>query len=695
MNVINYNPFNFTDANIISGSVDMANALMFDSLNPDELTVEVLCHETGNAKLLTNTLEWYHTVNNEGYIVAEGDIRNFTYGDPIWYYNDDVLIGKFYIRSVDRLSVDHFRLSAYSLVGVLSAVQHLGGIYEGDTAGSIIADLLSGYTYTVEPDVAAVEVYGWLPVASVRDNLQQVLFAVGASLYKDANGNPLIKFIDTSVTVSVPDDRIFIGGQLSYRTPATAVTVTEHAFYESAYDVEVSLFDNTDGSGYANNKLILFEEPCHDLKWDGSTIPVGWSNGANYCYVTGTGVLTGKKYTHTTRQITSNTGRNGEAKESKVEKAYLVSVANSANVAARVAEYEGTAEEVACGIVLSTDDVKPGTLISFNDPYGEATSGFISQMKVTMSGKSKGDCTIIKNYIPSDFGNNYENVAEVTVNGGTWTVPPGVDRIRIVLIGGGQAGQNGETGQNGIGGSVRGGAGGSAGMGGTGGDIFVDDIDNPSGTFTVTIGAGGTPGTGSLAFGNGGGDTTAVNGGTTYSSANGSPITGGFKEILNSKNYGAKGISGLAGSAGGKGGFGGYGESGYGFTYEGTTWTGGSGGRGGTNQWGDWSGGGGGGAAYGANGLDGKKGHKGSEGGVSNYYNGGGAGGAGGAALPLPIVSLPGAGGAGGNGGGGGGGGGYWSDSDKTPSDGVASGGSGGAYSNGCNGGDGIALFYY
>lgn len=689
-NVIDYNPFTFTDADIVSGSVAMANAMMFDSLNPDELTVEVICTETGNAKLLTNTLAWYHTVNNEGYIVVQGDIRNFTYGDPLLYYYDNVLQGKYYIRSVERLSVDHFRLSAYSLVGVLASVQHLGGIYDGDTAGDIIDDLLDGYTYTVDQDVADVELYGWLPVASVRDNLQQVLFAVGASLYKDSNGDPHIKFIDTSTTIPISDDRIFIGGKLSYRTPATQVTVTEHAFYESTYDVQVSLFDNTDGSGYANNKLILFEEPCHTLVANGLTIN---SSGANYAYITGTGTLTGKKYTHTTRQVVFNTGRTGEPKESKVEHAYLVSVTNSANVAARVSEYEATAEEVACGIILSNDNVKPGSLISFNDPYGEASTGFISTMKVTMSGKSKGDCTIIKGYVPSDFGNNYENVDIVTTSG-TWTVPAGVDRIRIVLIGGGQAGQNGATGQNGISHSVMGGAGGAGGQGGSGGDVFVDDIDNPSGTFTVTIGSGGTPGSGSLAYGNGGGNTTAVNGGTTYSSANGAPMASGYKDVLTSNVYGSKGGAGLAGAAGGKGGMGDYGYAGSDLTYGGTTWTGGSGGRGGTNQWGDWSGGGGGGAAYGGNGYNGHNGHKGSDSG-SNYYNGGGAGGNGGNAISLPIVSSYGCGGTGGCGGGGGGGGGYWSDSDKTPSDGVAGGGTGGAYSNGCNGGDGIALFYY
>ena len=200
MNLINYSPYTFDDSSIISGSLAMQNALCFDSLVPDELTVEVISNATGRRKLLTVYSEWYHTVDNRGYVVAVDDLRKFTYGDPVLYYYDDVLQGKFYIRSVERLSVDRFKLSAFSAVGLWASVTHLGGIYTGETAGTVIADLLSGYSYSIESDVAAVPLYGYLPIASIRDNLQQVLFALGASLMKDASGNPHIAFLTNNTT---------------------------------------------------------------------------------------------------------------------------------------------------------------------------------------------------------------------------------------------------------------------------------------------------------------------------------------------------------------------------------------------------------------------------------------------------------------------------------------------------------------
>lgn len=684
MNRINYNRNDYDDSKIVSGNVEMEQSLRYDTLVPDELTVDVVSDYLGDRKLLTSDLAWYHTVDNEGYIVAVGDIRQFTYGTPLTYYYDGVLQGKYYTHNVQRLSVDRFRLSAYSAVGLWASIQHLGGLYDNVTVGEIIADLLDGFDYTIEQDIADVACYGWLPIASIRDNLQQVLFAVGGSLLKDANGDPHIQYLDTSTSIAVGDDRIFIGGQVSYRTPATTVAVTEHAFYETAYDLEIMLFDNTDGSGAALNKIVTFDEPCHNLTASGLTIV---ESGANYAIVTGVGTLTGKKYTHTTRQVNISTGRSGEAKEAKVENAYLVSAANSANVASRVANYEATAEEVACGIVMSDDNVKPGKLVTFNDPYGEASSGIISKMNITMSGKSKADCTIIKGYTPTDFGNNYENV-DVVSTSGTWSVPAGVDRIRIVLIGGGQAGRAGQNGNSGSNG--KGGAGGSGGAGGNGGSIWLTDINNPSGSYTVTIGTGGAS---AGAYGNA---TTAVQGATTYSSANGAPSPTGYRELLTNVIYAVKGTNGANGERGGNGGtsshLSGYRGSDFNTTYRGGTP--GSGYTGGVVS-GYACGGGGGGACYGQWGDSGEDGTPaGTQGATANY---GGEGGEGGDASNYPSADVTyGSGGQGGNGGGGGGGGGYYkSVFSGTTYSGYATDGRGGHGSNGNAGGQGVALFYY
>ena len=671
MNVIDYSPYNFDDSSIVSGSVAMSNALMFDTLNPDELEVEVVSNDTGKRKLLTVDREWYTTVDNRGYVLMTNDLRQFTYGDPVLYYYDGVLQGKYYIRSVDRLSVDHFKLSAFSAVGMWASIQHFGGIYDGDTAGSVIADLLTGFTYTIDPDVAAVPLYGYLPIASVRDNLQQVLFAIGASLMKNSSGNPHFKFLQGVPTIPVSDERIYIGGKLNYKTPATSIRVTEHSYYISSYDVEVSLFDNTDGSGTADNKLVTFDEPCHNLVATGLTLG---ANGANYAYVTGTGTLTGKKYTHTQKIFSVPTGASGEPSEAKIEKATLVSPVNSANVAARVSDYKGTAEEVACGIVMDTDDIKPASLITFTDPYGDATQGFVATMNITMSGKSKADCTIVKNYVPSHFGNNFTSFQLFTTNG-TYTATKN-GTIRIVLCQGGKGGDGGFSGSRGDCGEA--GVGGSSGNGGSAGKVFVTDINVTVGqTFAYTIGTGGSAGVGGYWDYNATPYSqvppTAGSEGThstfgIYSSVGGAVPTNGYLNILSGLVYAENGEDGIDGANGG-----GAGQRGNDVTYGGTTWTGGNF----APAKGSLSASGGGGAAYGANGIDAS---------TSSSYN---TGGRGANALMRTVSANLGCGGVGGNGGGGAGAGGF----DRSICWGSAI-GFGGDGSNGNNGGNGFIIVF-
>lgn len=656
MNVIDYAPYNFDDSSIIRGSVAMSNALMFDTLNPDELEVEVVSNDTGMRKLLTVDKDWYTTVDNRGYVVMTSDIRQFTYGDPVLYYYDDVLQGKYYIRSVDRLSVDHFKLSAFSAVGMWTSIQHFGGIYDGDTTGSVIADLLTGFSYTIDPDVAAVPLYGYLPIASVRDNLQQVLFAIGASLMKNSSGNPHFMFLQNVPTIPVGDDRIFIGGKLNYKTPATSIRVTEHSYYISSYDIEVSLFDNTDGSGTADNKLVTFDEPCHNLVATGLTLG---ANGANYAYVTGTGTLTGKKYTHTQKIFSVPTGASGEPSEAKIEKATLVSPVNSANVAARVSDYKGTAEEVSCGIVMDTDDIKPASLISFNDPYGEATQGFIATMNITMSGKSKADCTIIKNYVPGHFGNNFTTYDLFTSNA-TYTVTK-TGTIRIVLCQGGQGGAGGESAAKAPCGE--GSAGGAGGAGGSAGKVYATDLSVTAGqTFSIVVGAGGAGGAANTAGSYGTHSTFG-----SYTSNDGAVPEYGYTNILTGITYAEMGEDGINGANGGNNG-----SSGGSVTFNGQTWTGGSP----ASAHGQYSSAGGGGAAYGANG------------GNAILNSDENEGGAGANAVMRVVAASLGSGGVGGNGGGGGGGGGY----DRTIC--WATGGQGGTGSAGNNGGNGFVLVF-
>lgn len=63
-------------------------------------------------------------------------------GTPIWYYRDNVLIGKFYLNSVKRLGKNKYELDCVSVVGILDKMRHSGGLFLGAKFGDVLKDIL-------------------------------------------------------------------------------------------------------------------------------------------------------------------------------------------------------------------------------------------------------------------------------------------------------------------------------------------------------------------------------------------------------------------------------------------------------------------------------------------------------------------------------------------------------------------------
>jgi hypothetical protein len=335
-------------------------------------------------------------------------------------------------------------------------------------------------------------------------------------------------------------------------------------------------------------------------------------------------------------------------------------------------------------------------------------------MDINMSNTLKAHTEIIADYSPEGAGNFFDELAVISENG-TWTVPSGVSKIRVAVIGGGDGGYSGAQGKNGGDGQSStsgiglawgtwgdGGQGGSKGKGGLGGRILVLSLNVKEGqSFNVTIGSGGeggvcsgfenTPGTE-------GTDTTFGE----YSSANGTRSATGYADLFGSTAYGLPGVDGLADGADGIGG--GAGNEGQPegdtITIDGVTYVCGKRGetaravhnnsQGTVESMAAGGGGNGGGAAAGANGFDGADGQA-----WADSYGAGAVGGDGGNGATASIHGHDGAafgsGGQGGCGGGGGGGGGSGAFSAVVG----GSGGKGGLGSNGGAGAHGCVLIYY
>lgn len=659
-------------------------------LSVDKISAKVSYPHDGEIVQVIAPLDYDRIVSSDGYVIATNYLylnpRLVPYGTPVEYKRDGSIVAKMYVEDVDRVSKYGYKMELMSAIGLFETQKHYGNVYNGmkfeDVVREIIGDTVP---FSVSSDLKNLPVYGWLPYDTKRANLHQLLFASGAMCAKDENGDLLFKYISNESSTPIPKRRIYYGGNVKYPAFASAVEVTEHSFFALSTDEVVTEYDNTDGSSVADHTFVAFKNaPLHDLETNGTLVVE--SSGTNWAIVTGVGVLTGKKYTHSTRIMRRVAENATDQKENvaTVYSAYLVNVTNSYNVANRVLSYYNSRKIVTANIVAEGE--KCGELVTAYDPYDEPISGFISSMKSNVSSIVKAECEIITDYTPTGQGNNYSKSVVLT-GSGTWKIPDEVfDKenpvIQATIISGGHGGFSGKDGETGggsfsqAGSATKGGAGGEPGPGGR---VLVVTIDCKSlKSFPYRCGLGGESdqvGTDS-SFG-------------SYSSASGVVLSSGAINIFSGDVYGTTGLEhGVAGGDGSS-----ENERGQSVTYGGQTWTPGA--SGGSKSLQDFYGDGGfgGGAAVGSNGGNGHNGN------VRTQPNGsvfasGGDGGDGADPPPAADSTILGGGGNGGHGGGGGGAGGGAKGSDQSYTDMGAS-GSPGHGGKGGRGGAGVIIIYY
>lgn len=530
MNKLIYKTWTFEDDRVKSGSCYLETSLPASSLGINTLEVVVKC--------------------------ADAAIADFAQNDPVTYYYKGHQRGIYYIQSVERIGPDRYTLTAVSALGLLAQKRHPGGIYTGQTVQEVVTDICGDIPVIIKSNLANIALYGWLPYvappkASAKDNLSQVLFAIGAAITNDLDGVLRIEPLWSGVSGFLDDDHVCRGGKVTTDPAVTAVSVTEHQYFQGGETKE--LFEGSTQSG----DIITFNEPAYDLTAEGFTI---LESGANYAKVSsGTGKLTGKTYIHNTRQVTVEvTPGPVENIKTPTGNPTLVSLVNSYAVAQRLAAYYKCRETIEAPALIGAEH--PGAVVSMYHPYGKKmVTACLETLDAHMSAVLKADLKALVGYDPPDIAQQeYYDTREVLTVSGSITVPAGVTHMRAVLIGGaygGAPGNPGETGgvgekftyTNSVSGKRtywrtlgRGGKGGSGGNGGQAGKVLVVDIDaTPGQVIMSNIGTGGAA--------NSAGTETTFG---AHSSEDGSVLPDGYVDPVTGDVYATTGDVGLPGGDG-------------------------------------------------------------------------------------------------------------------------------------------------
>ena len=415
---IEYAGLTFTDDEIVDGEAFRTLSLLYDALEIGTFTVEL-----------------YLTDPDIGTALAE-----FRRNAKLLYYHREQLRGTYYVESVARTGKYTYQITANDALSLLDQSNHMGGIYTGQTVAEVVSSICN-IPYLIQSKLSRIRLYGWLPIATRRSNLAQVLFAIGGVAKVDQNGVLRIETLWNGMCSNIPESRVFWGDKVNYASKVTEISVLEHQYIMGTE--EIKLFEGATVDG----DVIQFSEPAHSLTAQGFRI---LEQGANYARVSGgSGTLTGLKYIHTTRDVREPVSEDEVPNVVEVTEATLVSLTNSAAVAQRLAAYYRQTESVEHETVY--DGEAPGDVVTMTHPYGGAAFGCISEASISLGRSPVAAEKVALGYVPPIIGDGEILEERVVLTGtGTWTPPEGVESVRAVLIGAGQRGEDGEDGTVGI-----------------------------------------------------------------------------------------------------------------------------------------------------------------------------------------------------------------------------------------------------
>ena len=337
-------------------------------------------------------------------------LHNFIYGSQVTFYKDDVLYGKYYLVSVERQTKNEYILNVQSSIGLLDDTMHYGGIYSGEYASAIIKDIIGEkIAYTEHNIFSKIKVYGWLPVATRRENLKQLLFAVGGCV-KKKGGDVYFTTLTVDAPKAIPESKVYDTGKITYDSPASRIEVVEHQFSkvdsapsEEVYSGEIigSSFVTPKGYSVSDAALVTWDKPYHSLTFSNCTL-LNNEMGVNYAVVSSSGsaTISGKPYIHSKMIVSRDKENyNGKEKVAKVENATLVTLANSNSVAEKVMAYYDSPCTLSGAIVM--DGEKPLDNITMPNQFEEENTGMIKSIEGTLGKQiTKGELELRIGYNP-------------------------------------------------------------------------------------------------------------------------------------------------------------------------------------------------------------------------------------------------------------------------------------------------------
>lgn len=327
----------------------------------------------------------------------------------VWEYveGEEVFMGKFYLNTWKCPSQNVAEFTGKDIVGTMDGDYHQGGIYANKLASELVAEIFSGgYEYNLDSTLASVRLNGWLPSDTVRHNLKQVAFALGANI---------ITARDNKVNI-VPDQfrshtfysfsRQFLSGTSFELLPL----VTNIILYTHNYSTGTLLEElHKETFSSTGDYIINFNAPVHNYSVTSGNATILYSH-PNWCTIrvnnsSSEVVIEGYYYVDSVGQLERTPSTLPPIYTTNIkrfENGTLVGRYNGTQILDRLAAYYNQRIIGTCLVRLEPDELI-GDQVTMTSWHDNRLRGNVEEYQIDLAQGFRAGCKLVGDLAPADW----------------------------------------------------------------------------------------------------------------------------------------------------------------------------------------------------------------------------------------------------------------------------------------------------
>lgn len=364
-----------------------ANILEEINLTSSEITINTLDFS------IHDDAQEFNMLNPEGVYVAlqqkqKLTVREYLNGSP-------VNMGKFFLDTWKNTSAVIAEFTAYDAMGYLDGIPYKTSPMWSNATGEAVLDHIfaaAGWTeYTIDPDVAAELLSGYIPITSIKGALHEACLALMSSCIPNRSGTIEVKRLPSAeATNPIEKSQKFGSPEITQSALVNSVAVTGYKFTAAAATSQIYSAALAVGS-----HEIELRQPATGLSITGGTIT---ASGINYAIINvaapGTVTITGYLYTAQASVHTYEASGLTVASRSQktVKDVYLVSESSALKLAQFL--YEDYQRRIVQEFSMAVEDEAPGDNVDVDTMLGARKTGVITRLDIDLTGGFVADVEV-------------------------------------------------------------------------------------------------------------------------------------------------------------------------------------------------------------------------------------------------------------------------------------------------------------